>query len=349
MAAGAPVVTSNVSSLPEVVGDAALLIDPMDPSAIAARDGARARRPAFARGPRPPRPRTGQDVLVGAIGGARPPGLRRAGEDPCAWIGQWTQPSPLRGPASASRSCTTGSPACAAARRSSNRSAGCFRRADLLTLVHDRAIRLAADRVARDPHVDCPARCRARPGGTATTCRSFPFADRAVRSRRRRSGDFDEPLRGQVGRADRPRASSVLLPLADALRVGSVRRVLRSGPARPLPERARAARAGLAGAVGSRHGPPRRSLSRQLAATLPVELRGTIIGEPRCCTRRSIRSSSRRMVPRPRLTFWWCPPWCRTNDWKWRSTPPPASDVPLTSGRRRSRRGAAARARRFDR
>lgn len=35
MAAGAPVVTSNVSSLPEVVGDAALLVDPMDPGAIA--------------------------------------------------------------------------------------------------------------------------------------------------------------------------------------------------------------------------------------------------------------------------------------------------------------------------
>jgi glycosyltransferase involved in cell wall biosynthesis len=36
MAGGAPVVTSNVSSLPEVVGDAALLIDPRDPGAIAA-------------------------------------------------------------------------------------------------------------------------------------------------------------------------------------------------------------------------------------------------------------------------------------------------------------------------
>jgi glycosyltransferase involved in cell wall biosynthesis len=35
MAAGAPVVTSNVSSLPEVVGDAALLIDPMDSGSIA--------------------------------------------------------------------------------------------------------------------------------------------------------------------------------------------------------------------------------------------------------------------------------------------------------------------------
>lgn len=35
MASGTPVVTSNVSSLPEVVGDAALLIDPMNAAAIA--------------------------------------------------------------------------------------------------------------------------------------------------------------------------------------------------------------------------------------------------------------------------------------------------------------------------
>ena len=35
MAAGVPVITSNTSSLPEVVGDAALLIDPMDAGAIA--------------------------------------------------------------------------------------------------------------------------------------------------------------------------------------------------------------------------------------------------------------------------------------------------------------------------
>jgi glycosyltransferase involved in cell wall biosynthesis len=36
MASGTPVITSNVSSLPEVVGDAALLIDPYQPEAIAA-------------------------------------------------------------------------------------------------------------------------------------------------------------------------------------------------------------------------------------------------------------------------------------------------------------------------
>jgi glycosyltransferase involved in cell wall biosynthesis len=35
MASGTPVITSNVSSLPEVVGDAALLIDPYEPAAIA--------------------------------------------------------------------------------------------------------------------------------------------------------------------------------------------------------------------------------------------------------------------------------------------------------------------------
>jgi glycosyltransferase involved in cell wall biosynthesis len=35
MASGTPVVTSNVSSLPEVAGDAAVLVDPMDPEAIA--------------------------------------------------------------------------------------------------------------------------------------------------------------------------------------------------------------------------------------------------------------------------------------------------------------------------
>ncbi|MDA1184114.1 MAG: glycosyltransferase family 1 protein [Acidobacteria bacterium] len=35
MACGAPVVTSNVSSLPEVTGDAAVLVDPYDPASIA--------------------------------------------------------------------------------------------------------------------------------------------------------------------------------------------------------------------------------------------------------------------------------------------------------------------------
>ena len=39
MRCGAPVITSNTSSLPEVAGDAALLVDPRDVAAIAAAIG----------------------------------------------------------------------------------------------------------------------------------------------------------------------------------------------------------------------------------------------------------------------------------------------------------------------
>ena len=44
MASGTPVITSNVSSLPEVVGDAALLIDPYDAGGDRRRDAPRADR-----------------------------------------------------------------------------------------------------------------------------------------------------------------------------------------------------------------------------------------------------------------------------------------------------------------
>ena len=44
MASGTPVITSNVSSLPEVAGDAAVLVDPLNPEAIADGDPARADR-----------------------------------------------------------------------------------------------------------------------------------------------------------------------------------------------------------------------------------------------------------------------------------------------------------------
>jgi glycosyltransferase involved in cell wall biosynthesis len=48
MAAGAPVLTSSVSSLPEVAGDAALLVDPRDPVAIGAGLGRLLGDPALA-------------------------------------------------------------------------------------------------------------------------------------------------------------------------------------------------------------------------------------------------------------------------------------------------------------
>ena len=69
MASGTPVVTSNVSSLPEVVGDAAVLVDPYDAASIA--DGIRRAvtdEPLRRRSSRRGRARA-QRVLVGA---ARP-------------------------------------------------------------------------------------------------------------------------------------------------------------------------------------------------------------------------------------------------------------------------------------
>jgi len=48
MAAGAPVVTSNASSLPEVAGEAALLVDPSDPEAIAGAMERLVREPGLA-------------------------------------------------------------------------------------------------------------------------------------------------------------------------------------------------------------------------------------------------------------------------------------------------------------
>lgn len=55
MASGTPVITSNVSSLPEVVGDAAVLVNPLDAEAIAQAMArvladARLRRELIARG-----------------------------------------------------------------------------------------------------------------------------------------------------------------------------------------------------------------------------------------------------------------------------------------------------------
>ena len=77
MACGAPVVASNVSSLPEVVGDAGLLVDPTDEDALAAAleriagdPALRARLRELGAGPR-------ASVLVGALR-RRDPGGRPA-------------------------------------------------------------------------------------------------------------------------------------------------------------------------------------------------------------------------------------------------------------------------------
>ena len=57
MACGTPVVTSNVSSLPEVAGGAALLVDPYDPDAIADGIMRAVNDEDAARRPDQPRPR----------------------------------------------------------------------------------------------------------------------------------------------------------------------------------------------------------------------------------------------------------------------------------------------------
>ena len=77
MASGTPVVTSNVSSLPEVVGDAAVLVDPLRARGDRRRDAARADRPGAPRRPAARGPGARARVLVGAIGRAGPRDLRR--------------------------------------------------------------------------------------------------------------------------------------------------------------------------------------------------------------------------------------------------------------------------------
>ena len=70
MASGTPVVTSNVSSLPEVVGDAALLVDPYEPEAIADAMRRVLTDAALRGGPASPRPRARAALLLGALGRA---------------------------------------------------------------------------------------------------------------------------------------------------------------------------------------------------------------------------------------------------------------------------------------
>ncbi len=78
MASGTPVVTSNVSSLPEVAGDAAVLVDPYDPQAIADGIYRVLTDETLRRDPGAQGDRAGGPVLVGAVGAADPPDLRRS-------------------------------------------------------------------------------------------------------------------------------------------------------------------------------------------------------------------------------------------------------------------------------
>ncbi len=77
MASGTPVITSNVSSLPEVVGDAALLVDPLQPEDIAEAMRRVLTDPALATTCAGAGPRARAALLVGALDQAGARHLRR--------------------------------------------------------------------------------------------------------------------------------------------------------------------------------------------------------------------------------------------------------------------------------
>jgi glycosyltransferase involved in cell wall biosynthesis len=86
MACGTPVVTSNVSSLPEVVGDAAMLVNPEN-----VFDIARGIRDVLLDEPLraevdPPRPRTGRPLQLGAASG-----FWRCGSPARRWWFRWSR------------------------------------------------------------------------------------------------------------------------------------------------------------------------------------------------------------------------------------------------------------------
>ena len=184
---------------------------------------------------------------------------------------------------------------------------------------------VAAHRGAPDPDVVRAAAAAARRAATGTTCRS---------SRRPSSCSTSTTWTWSISTSHCAAKSVVptgrararlLLPLADALRVGSVRRLFRR----------RAARARSATRSRGRSWPgwpagiaPRRTgsiASWPTRATLPGGSRGTIIVGRRSCIRRWTPSSSRRTARRPRPTFSWYPPSCPTSASTWPSTPPRGS------------------------
>ncbi len=218
MASGTPVVTSNVSSLPEVAGDAAVLVDPYDPDAIA-------------------------DGIYRVLSDEA---LRRdLRQQRLARAHQFSWESSVRRVHDIYdvRSAGEASPSSRLADRHARRREGA--RGGLRALSR-----------RGDLHAACTsaARCRRRSSVIGRTRRSFSGC-RGVRRYYRQylplfptaieQFDFDRfdlmvslsHCVREVDHPPRPRAPSVLLPHADAVRLGSVRRVLR--PAR-------------IGAVGSR-------------------------------------------------------------------------------------------------
>jgi glycosyltransferase involved in cell wall biosynthesis len=83
MAHGTPVVTSNTSSLPEVAGNAALLVNPENVFEIRRGFAAGAARSGAARAHEATRLRTGATILLDGFGVENPRDLPRSGGRPC--------------------------------------------------------------------------------------------------------------------------------------------------------------------------------------------------------------------------------------------------------------------------
>ncbi len=208
MASGTPVVTSNVSSLPEVAGGAAVLVDPYDPRAIA--DGIY-QHPHQRRTPcrlAPPRTGACQAVLVGAVDAARARHLSRGGMR-LALVHDWL--TGMRGGEKVLEVLCER-----------------FPDAELFTLVHVRGsvsptierLTTHTSLVQRLPFVHRYYRLCLPLFPTAIEQFSFDRFDCVVSVSHCAAKSIVHP-------ADR--AAPLLLPDADAVRLGSVRRVLRTG------------------------------------------------------------------------------------------------------------------------
>ena len=203
MASGTPVITSNVSSLPEVVGDAALLIDPLRAGGDRRRDAPGAERQRPARRPARRAASSARAVLLGALGAARARDLRAR----CSRID--------RRPAAARQ---TGPPPRVAlvhdwltGMRGGEKvlEAICelYPEAPLYTLVHVPGLGLAAHRSARPSGRRSRSGCR-RGALLPAVPAALPHRRRAVRPRRLRSRHQHQPLRREVGRAAGPARST---------------------------------------------------------------------------------------------------------------------------------------------
>ena len=231
MASGTPVVTSNVSSLPEVAGDAAVLVDPVrsggdrrrhlpraDRRAAAAR--ACARRASRARGSSRGKTRCGASARSTARSARRRRGARgqhASAHVKIALVHDWL--TGMRGGEKALEVLCER-----------------FPDAELFTLRSRARVGVAGHRAAADPHV-------VRPAPAAASARYYrhylPLFPTAVEQFDLDRFDLVVSISHCCAKSvvRRPGAPApLLLPHADALRLGPVRRLLR----------ARAARAGSA-------------------------------------------------------------------------------------------------------